>query len=226
MNKIILSSVLALFLVACSDQKTEHKQVNNEVKEEKALAQTEVAEAKAAVDETLQEKQAPTETVETQTATEAKEAAALAQKEVAEAATAVAKTVEATEPPTEELETTTKTELQAAQELAQEQTTQATEAVKEVVAPAVEEVPQDMATVADGKKLFTKCAGCHGMNGEKHALGKSQIIQGWSVDKVETALKGYKDGTYGGASKSFMKAQVANLSDADIKALAEYISQL
>jgi cytochrome c553 len=226
MNKIILSSVLALFLVACSDQKTEQKQVNNEVQEEKVLSQKEIAEAKAAIQETLEEKQAPTEAVETQTASEIKEAAALANEEVQEAATAVSKALDSTEPPTEELETATKTEIEAAKELAKEETAQATEAVKEVVAPAVEEVPQEMTTVADGKKLFIKCAGCHGMNGEKHALGKSQIIKGWSVEKVETALKGYKDGTYGGASKSFMKAQVANLSDADIKALAEYISQL
>jgi len=229
MNKIILSSVLALFLVACSEQKTEHKQANNELKEEKVLAQAEVAEAKAAVESTMQEKQAPTEEVVTQTAEELKEAAALAKEEVKDAAAAVTNAVESTQPPTEAVETATKTEIEAAKDLAKEQTAEAAEAVKEVVAPAVEEVPAEIATVTpsvDGKKLFLKCAGCHGMNAEKHALGKSQIIKGWSVDKVETALKGYKDGTYGGPAKALMKGQVANLSDADIKALAEYISKL
>ncbi len=71
---------------------------------------------------------------------------------------------------------------------------------------------------------FAPCAGCHGASAEKAALGKSQIIKGWPADKVEKALKGYKDGTYGGAMKGVMKGQVARLSDADIKDLAKQIS--
>ncbi|RXJ81756.1 c-type cytochrome [Arcobacter sp. F2176] len=70
------------------------------------------------------------------------------------------------------------------------------------------------------------CAGCHGANFEKPALGKSQIIKGWPAAKVEEALKGYKAGTYGGAMKGVMKGQVARLSDADIKEIAEKISKL
>ena len=73
---------------------------------------------------------------------------------------------------------------------------------------------------------FAACAGCHGQNGEKKALGKSAIIKGWDVAKTEAALKGYKDGSYGGAMKGVMKGQVARLSDADIKAIAEQISKL
>ncbi|WP_428023471.1 c-type cytochrome [Arcobacter sp.] len=70
------------------------------------------------------------------------------------------------------------------------------------------------------------CVGCHGANFEKAALGKSQIVKGWDAAKVEAALKGYKDGSYGGAMKGVMKGQVARLSDADIKAIAEQISKL
>ncbi|MEN4045388.1 c-type cytochrome [Sulfurimonas sp. NWX367] len=81
-------------------------------------------------------------------------------------------------------------------------------------------------TTADGAKLFTACSSCHGAHAEKKALGKSQIIKGWDKTKIITALKGYKDGTYGGAMKAVMKGQAAKLSDADIKALAEYISKL
>jgi len=73
---------------------------------------------------------------------------------------------------------------------------------------------------------FGACAGCHGANGEKAALGKSQVIKGWPVEKSVAALKGYKDGSYGGAMKGVMKGQVARLSDADIQALAEHISKL
>jgi cytochrome c553 len=77
---------------------------------------------------------------------------------------------------------------------------------------------------ADGAALYKKCAGCHGANGEKAALGKSQIIKGWDAQKTVDSLQGYKDGTYGGAMKGVMKGQVASMSDEDIKAVAEYIA--
>jgi len=77
-----------------------------------------------------------------------------------------------------------------------------------------------------GKKLFATCAGCHGLNGEKKALGQSAVIQGWDVAKLEKALHGYKDGSYGGAMKGVMKGQAARLDDAKITAIAKYISSL
>ncbi len=76
------------------------------------------------------------------------------------------------------------------------------------------------------KKLFAKCAGCHGNKAQNKALGVSKVIAGWDTKKIEDAIKGYKAGTYGGAMKGVMKSQVATLSDADIKVLAEYISKL
>jgi cytochrome c len=79
---------------------------------------------------------------------------------------------------------------------------------------------------AEGAEIFKKCASCHGEKAEKSALGKSQITQGWEVAKITAALKGYKDGTYGGAMKGVMKGQVAALSDADIDAVANYIHGL
>ena len=79
---------------------------------------------------------------------------------------------------------------------------------------------------ADGAAIFKKCVSCHGPKAEKQALGKSHVIQGWSADKIEAALHGYKDGSYGGPMKALMKGQVAPMSDADIKAVAEYISGL
>lgn len=79
---------------------------------------------------------------------------------------------------------------------------------------------------ADGAQLFKACAGCHGANAEKQALGKSQIIKGWDATKVENALHGYKNGTYGTEMKGVMKGQVARLSDEDIKALAAHIASL
>ena len=91
----------------------------------------------------------------------------------------------------------------------------------ETVAPVKE---TKAVSVSDGSALFAKCAGCHGVNAEKSALGKSKVIAGWEASKVTDALHGYKDGTYGGAMKGLMKGQVMPLSDADIKAVSEFIS--
>ena len=77
---------------------------------------------------------------------------------------------------------------------------------------------------ADGTGLYAKCQGCHGVNGEKVALGKSKIIKGWKVEQTMAALKGYKDGTYGGVMKGVMKGQVASLNEEQMKTLAEYIA--
>lgn len=70
---------------------------------------------------------------------------------------------------------------------------------------------------------FAACAGCHGTKGEKKALGKSAIIASFSEAKIISSLKGYKDGSYGGAMKGVMKGQVIRLSDADIANLAKQI---
>jgi len=67
------------------------------------------------------------------------------------------------------------------------------------------------------------CAGCHGQHFEKKAMGKSKIVKDMSQADILVALKGYKAGTYGGGMKGLMKGQVANLSDADMKSMAEAI---
>jgi len=72
---------------------------------------------------------------------------------------------------------------------------------------------------------YAKCAGCHGANGEKKALGKSKVISDMSKADIVAALKGYKDGSYGGAMKGLMKGQVASLSDADMTAIAEKVGK-
>lgn len=78
----------------------------------------------------------------------------------------------------------------------------------------------------DGASLYKTCATCHGTKGEKSALNKSQVIAGWSIETTTVVLNGYKNGTYGGSMKSTMNAQVKNLDDASIAALAKYIETL
>jgi len=77
-----------------------------------------------------------------------------------------------------------------------------------------------------GESIYKACAGCHGQNAQKAALGKSQIIKGWSVKQTTDALNGYKSGTYGGDLKGVMKGQASGLSDNDIRLVAVYISKL
>ncbi len=82
-----------------------------------------------------------------------------------------------------------------------------------------------MLAAADGAALYkAQCASCHGMEGEKKALNKSQVIKDFSEDQFVAALKGYKDGSYGGAMKALMKSKAAPLSDDDIAAIAKAIA--
>lgn len=80
---------------------------------------------------------------------------------------------------------------------------------------------------ADGATLYKKCAACHGQKAEKKALGKSEVIQGWEAAKTTEALDGYKAGKRNvHGMGALMKGQVASYSEADIKAVSEYIATL
>ena len=79
-------------------------------------------------------------------------------------------------------------------------------------------------TVASSAFDTKGCTGCHGANFEKSAMNKSKIVKDMSKEEIETALKGYKAGTYGGAMKGIMKGQASKMSDEDITAVAESIA--
>jgi len=113
-------------------------------------------------------------------------------------------------------------------------TNDAVEKTKEVAKGVADEVQSSAAAVSEslsstneaGKAVYKACASCHGHNAEKPALGKSKIIKGWSVAKIQNALHGYVDGSYGGAMKAIMKGQAARLSEDEVKSVSEYISAL
>jgi cytochrome c553 len=71
--------------------------------------------------------------------------------------------------------------------------------------------------------LYKPCSGCHGLEGEKVANGLSKIIKDMTKEDFVAALKGYKDGSYGGKLKGLMKGQVMRLSEDDMQALADKI---
>lgn len=61
------------------------------------------------------------------------------------------------------------------------------------------------------------CKACHGANFQKKALGKSKVVANFTKQEVQTALLGYKNGTYGGVMKGVMKGQVARYSEDELK---------
>ena len=69
------------------------------------------------------------------------------------------------------------------------------------------------------------CVGCHGEKFEKAAMSKSKIVKDMTKDEIITALKGYKDGSYGGQMKGIMKGQALKMSEEDIATFAENFAE-
>jgi len=69
---------------------------------------------------------------------------------------------------------------------------------------------------ANGEKTFkTKCAGCHGANGEGKTAMKSPSIKGKSADEISKAF-----------ATSTKHASVRKLSPGSVKDLAAYLATL
>jgi len=68
------------------------------------------------------------------------------------------------------------------------------------------------------------CVGCHGQNFEKKAMNVSKVVKDMSKADIVAALKGYKDGSYGGNMKGVMAGQVKALDDAAIDEIATQIA--
>ena len=78
----------------------------------------------------------------------------------------------------------------------------------------------------EGAKLFKQCEGCHGQRGEKHALGKSLVINHMTKQQITTSIEGYTNGTYGSNMRGLMKGQVAHLNRDQVEKIAVYIANL
>lgn len=80
----------------------------------------------------------------------------------------------------------------------------------------------------DGKSVYeSKCGKCHGMDGAKEwPLSGNKVLKGQSAADIEMKLKGYADGSYGGAKAKTMSRVVDKLNPEEVSALAEYIGSL
>jgi len=122
---------------------------------------------------------------------------------------------------------------EAAKKLAEE-TKDVASKLKESAVEALQEAHAKVsrAVVAEstsptGEELYSKCVACHGTDGTKHALGKSAVIAGQSINILVQKLKSYKAGTRNVTGLGgFMHKVTASLSESEILALAAYIDTL
>ncbi|ANV98606.1 cytochrome C [Helicobacter enhydrae] len=78
---------------------------------------------------------------------------------------------------------------------------------------------------AEAPAVFKKCVACHGADGKKVGVAP-KAIAGLPKEEVIKFLNGYKNKTIKTPKAAIMYAQAKNLSDADIAALADYLSAL
>lgn len=83
-----------------------------------------------------------------------------------------------------------------------------------------------IASAADGAMLFKTCAGCHGADGAKSAMGFAKPVKGQKADELLKKLVGYQDGSYGGEKKAMMNSAVKKYTAEELKALADYMATL
>lgn len=104
----------------------------------------------------------------------------------------------------------------------------AEEEAAELKAAAEAKITEAMEAITpSAPAAYAKCKGCHGADGKTKALGKSAVIAGQDKAALITSMNEYKAGTKNVAGMgTLMKAQAASMSDEDIEAVAEYLSQI
>jgi len=133
--------------------------------------------------------------------------------------------VESTKEVTKAIEPVTKKVVEVTKEIKEEATKVLGSVVEDTNSSSSEK--NDTVVVVDGSAIYKKCSACHGEDGKKSAFAKSEIIAGQNVDALIVSITEYKAGTrdVSGMGK-LMKGQVTELSEAEIKAVSEYISTL
>lgn len=84
------------------------------------------------------------------------------------------------------------------------------------------------AVAADGAKLYGEktCNACHGADGKKPIMPNYPKIAGQNAAYAEQQMKDIKSGARSNGQSAAMKGVMHLVNDAEIKAIAEYVSKL
>ena len=81
---------------------------------------------------------------------------------------------------------------------------------------------------ADGTALYTAkmCQTCHGAEGKAPIMALYPKLNGQNKEYLAAQMKDIKSGKRNNGMSMAMKAMVANVSDAEFDAIAEYLSKV
>ncbi|CCQ11458.1 cytochrome c554 [Pseudoalteromonas luteoviolacea B = ATCC 29581] len=84
------------------------------------------------------------------------------------------------------------------------------------------------AHAADGAALYTAkmCQTCHGAEGKAPLMGSYPKLNGQNKDYLVQQMKDIKSGARANGMSMAMKAMVANVSEEEMVAIAEYLEQV
>ena len=84
------------------------------------------------------------------------------------------------------------------------------------------------AFAADGAKLFAEktCNACHGPEGKKPLMPNYPKLAGQNAAYAEQQMKDIKSGARSNGNTAAMKGVMHLVEDADMKAIAEYLSKV
>lgn len=84
------------------------------------------------------------------------------------------------------------------------------------------------AFAADGAKLYLEktCIACHGKEGKKPLMPDYPKVAGQNAQYIEKQMLDIKSGARANGNSAAMKGVMEIVSDAEIKAIAEYLSKL
>lgn len=81
---------------------------------------------------------------------------------------------------------------------------------------------------ADGAALYTAklCQTCHGPEGKSPIMAQYPKLNGQNKEYLLAQMKDIKSGARSNGMSAAMKAMVANVSEEEMTAIAEYLSQV
>jgi cytochrome c len=85
-----------------------------------------------------------------------------------------------------------------------------------------------LVSAADGATLYTAkmCQTCHGAEGKAPIMAMYPKLNGQNKEYLAAQMKDIKSGKRNNGMSMAMKAMVANVSDAEFDAIAEYLSKV